>query len=745
MQTETLRPETRWVPLMVLGALLVAANGLWLAVDHRPPPWDESIHYLNAVGYYEILRSPGPTACRQVLYHSDFYPPFQELLAGTVFLVTGPSPKVASVLNIAYVLAIAMLVLLLGRELFDPDVGILGAWLFAASAAVVIQSKLFMLDLPLTFFVTLAATCFVRSEGFSRTGWSFGYGLAFGLALLTKWSALFFLALPPLVSTLLAARSQPLQAGRRWRNLALSFLTAALLALPWYGVHALRFLHHASGYLYARGVLENDPPLLAPASWFYYLGALMPQMSWPLGLLALTGLIFFLAAGKHRGLWLLWVGLPYLCLTLIRNKDMRYTLPLLPWFCLSAVSWLAPLSGRLRRGLVAGVILLAGLQMAYVHAGRYAGPVHTWLQTRLVSTPLVPAQGPDPAPWPQEQILQRVQGQAASWNRTPVLRVVPDESAFNRQNFAVAQTRTDGRRVLLAGTTDWPAFTDFVVTKTGGLGLPFAVADRKAITAELLQNPAMPERRFQELARYPLPDGSEAILFARNDPAVPTPPAQILSQVEAQLRDLLAGYVRDAQALSLQIEPFSPEETRRGHFRLLRVTAQGARLGDFKHRSPGVPVARLAVEIHDVVLDLERMRSGVLLPYQAAMLVVRDFELEATQLNQALEREGGDLGKVRVAFERGEVRAAYSGFPRAEAILALRVVPDEPVLHSENLGFHIRRVTLAGWPWPGWLLQPWLEDFNPLLRLGGLPARVVLGEVQMNFGRLRLGSVASSE
>jgi len=242
-----------------------------------------------------------------------------------------------------------------------------------------------------------------------------------------------------------------------------------------------------------------------------------------------------------------------------------------------------------------------------------------------------------------------------------------------------------------------------------------------------------------------LPDGSEAILFARNDPAVPTPPAQILSQVEAQLRDLLAGYVRDAQALSLQIEPFSPEETRRGHFRLLRVTAQGARLGDFKHRSPGVPVARLAVEIHDVVLDLERMRSGVLLPYQAAMLVVRDFELEATQLNQALEREGGDLGKVRVAFERGEVRAAYSGFPRAEAILALRVVPDEPVLHSENLGFHIRRVTLAGWPWPGWLLQPWLEDFNPLLRLGGLPARVVLGEVQMNFGRLRLGSVASSE
>jgi len=61
---------------------------------------------------------------------------------------------------------------------------------------------------------------------------------------------------------------------------------------------------------------------------------------------------------------------------------------------------------------------------------------------------------------------------------------VPDDSHFSRVTFVVEQSNTVSA-VYLSGNTNWPAFTDFIITKTGSLGLPFAIERPKVISQEL--------------------------------------------------------------------------------------------------------------------------------------------------------------------------------------------------------------------------------------------------------------------
>jgi len=725
--------------LLVLGAAVIVANNLWLSVDRRPFAWDESIHYMGAVGYYRTLQASGPGTVRAILYQSDFYPPLQELLAGTLFLVTGPSPKISAALNILYLLLILWLLFLLGRRLFDADVGILAGFLFAASSAVVIQSKFLMLDIPLVFWVLLAFYCFVRSESFARRPWALAYGLAFGLALLTKWSALFFLALPPLIAAFSAHAAKSRAAGAIWFNVLLAYLLAGLLAAPWYLVHLAQFARHSSGYVYQRGVLENDPPLLSPGSWFYYLGGLFRQMSWPLALLTLAGLAYFLPARRHLSLWAIWLGLPYLLLTLIRNKDLRYTLPLLPFFALAGLAWLQKVPASNRKRLQYALAVLMLLQMAYVHLGAYAGPVHAWLSRPVLGEAPVKAQGPDSAVWPIGQILEDVHQAAAQGARKPVLRVIPDDSCFARVTFSVEQSRRPGASVFLSGSTDWPAFTDFAVTKTGSLGLPFMEANLRRLSAELMDGNSETGRRFALHKRYALPDKSEALLYIRKPLKDSGPPAKILDELHQRLTQLLLRYVRDAKNLSLEIIPISAEHTLEGRFQSVRIRAQSARVGDFAHNSLGVTLNNLDLELSGLALDLDQARKDKLVPYELEEIAINHLEIDAATLNQSLAEAEGDVRRLRAAFMPDLLRLDWTGKPAVRVEAALTVVSDPRSPGSDNLRLDFRHLRVAGMGIPGYFIQPLVEDFNPLFKLAGMPIRLRLGRLRLETGRLILG------
>lgn len=718
--------------------VLIAGFAAWLAVDQRPLSWDESIHYMNAVGYARTLSQPAWSLPVGLLYLSDFYPPLHEFLLGAVFLLTGPSEKVAAAANLPYLLGITLLLLLLGRRLFTPRAGLLAGWLFLAAAEIGIQSKFPMLDLPLTFWVLLGFWTALRSEGFIRRREAWAYGAVLGLAVLVKWSAVFFLVLPPLAAGL-GAHRRGTEGRTVLGNLLRAFGVAAVLAAPWYLVHLVQFLRHAAPYLYSRGVVENDPSLLSPASWTYYAAAVAHQASWPLAAVLALGVVLWLFSRPAPGLWLLWLGAPYLWLTLLRNKDIRYTLPLLPLLCLLAAGGLERWPERTRRAVWAAAALFAGAHFAYVHLGPYAGPVHAWLSRPIAGIRLVPSFGPDPKPWPLARVLRDAQELVKAPDRGPVLRVIPDHPYFNPSSFRAVQAGGPETALKVSGCTDWPAFTDLAVTKTGGLGPEFSGPAPRVITDELAQAQHRSGRRFELVRRYPLPDGSEALLYARASVTDPGPSAKVLDELHVSLERLLDRYLRAAQGLSLEITPFTTADTLAGRFRSVRLSALSAELGDFAHKPLGVRVRDLDVELTDLTLDLDQARGNTLVPYAVGSLKLHRVRVDAEDLNRSLAEAGGEAVRASVTIRPEGLHAEWRGRPHAAVDVALKVVPDANSSGSENLSFRVRRLRVWALGVPGWLVQPLLGDFNPLLRLGGFPGLVELGEVRSFPGGMELG------
>lgn len=84
--------------------------------------------------------------------------------------------------------ATVLLIYLIAKRLFSSEVvALLGAALLAIDGLAIVMSRTALLDSTLTFFVLLAFYFLIRNQ-------VLGMGIALGLALATKWSALYFIA-----------------------------------------------------------------------------------------------------------------------------------------------------------------------------------------------------------------------------------------------------------------------------------------------------------------------------------------------------------------------------------------------------------------------------------------------------------------------------------------------------------------------------------------------------------------------
>jgi len=723
--------------LIALITAVVLANFIWLYLDQRPFAWDESIHYMGALGYYKILQQGGVDIFKNLLYLSDFYPPFTEFIGGCLFLITRPCPDAAAFLDVFLICGIIWLLFLIGRRAFGKETGILAGYFFAAASAVVIQSKVFMLDISLAFFVTFGFYAFYASENFLHRRWVITYGVVLGLALLNKWSAVFFLGFSPLLPALIATCQRHGKRRQIWLHVLLAFFLAGLIAGPWYVVHFFKLIKNTSGYIYARGVLENDPPLTSPAAWFYYLGSIFRQTSVPLGLLIFAGVGWLMLRKRHAFWMAIWLGVPYLILTLIRNKDHRYIIPLLPLLCLAGASWIQILRQPLKQRLLWCLAVTALLQMTYCHLGQNLGWFHFLTRIKIAGLPFIDSWAPDTRRWPLGAILADVETLGKALGRRPVLRVIPDHSRFSRVTFALEQTQLQ-TNVQLSSTSNWPMFTDFAVTKTRSLGLPFNVAKPRCIHLALQIEARAENPRFELLRKYPLPDGSQALLYGRREIVSTLSAQQIEKNLHMELDYLLSGYVRHAQAYSIEIIPYSNAESRIGRFKTVRILAQKGSVGDFKHNSLGVPFAKLDIEIKDLILDTDQLEIGKLVLYSIGSISVNELVLETSALNQALSQAKGELQALHVSCNSGKLTAQWRGLIPVQIVLTLQAIsdPNQPI--SDNLRFQIHFLRVGWLMIPGWLIQPLVEDFNPLFKLAGFPGTVKLGQLYIQEGRLQI-------
>jgi 4-amino-4-deoxy-L-arabinose transferase-like glycosyltransferase len=508
------------------------ADRLWFALDRSVPAWDQAGHLTDSLTYWHALQHPQ-------LFSGEWWasfwalsskmPPLTYIITAAFLNLFGAGPDPATLINLLFSAILLVAVWGLGAKLFNRQVGLWAAGLCLLFPGLYLVRLDFLLDYPLTAVVALCFWCLTvwRDVGgdpeprAQRRGWLWAsaFGVSFGLAMLVKQTALFFLLVPVLwvgVGNLWA---------RRWGRglqLAWSLLLSLLVCGPWYRTNWLLILTGSKRATIDAAIAEGDPPLHTLDAWTFYWKDLPYIVSWPLLLVPVVGLLLYWFRSvkeekEKSGLkWLtvFWVG-SYLLSSLNINKDSRYVLPYLPAVSLFLAYGLTQYPrrwGKYVRWGTAGTAMVLMLLNLWPVGGILADSLTQFLSPRAQHHAYLGSE------WPHRQVIAEIIQTQPYLDST--LGVLPSTPTINQHNLnyygALANFQVYGRQVgvnLKQVPQDVRSLSWFL-TKTGDQGSVPKEAQTATVSAVELGSD------FQQQKTWPLPDGSTLKLYRRKVPPV---------------------------------------------------------------------------------------------------------------------------------------------------------------------------------------------------------------------------------
>lgn len=339
------RQDLRRILLMWGIAMGVAA--LWVILDHRPPAWDQSEHLSQSMNYWWALTHSNwlsPEGWRQLWMLSPKYPPVFYLVTALVHTVLGPGLDQAMFANGLTALVLLVATYGLSRHLFSPQIGVLAAIICLLMPRLLHIGLDFQLDYPVTAIIMVCFWCLTvwrEATGWRQWAWMLGFGISFGLALMTKQAAVLFLAVP------LAWVSLTTLVNFRWGRipqLLMGAIATITVMAPWLSVNWVFQFSILENTNVRSAQVEGDPTLDTLAAWTYYWQDLPTAVSWVLLLVPLVGIVLWCLGflpgrrsslaldGTASGRWwlLAYILGSYLLWSAVINKDSRYIAPYLP-------------------------------------------------------------------------------------------------------------------------------------------------------------------------------------------------------------------------------------------------------------------------------------------------------------------------------------------------------------------------------------------------------------------------------
>lgn len=711
--------------LAALLAGLLAVTLSWTAIDRRPPEWDHANHLERAVHCSRLL-GEGRAGLAAILAMSSFYPPVVGCAAGLLFRWLSPSPGAAQLVVWAYLALGALAVWGLGRRLLGAGAGLLAAFVFATAPFVVYSLTNFQLDLPLAAMVALALYLLLRAEHFAHRGWSLALGAALGAGMLTKPPfAVYFL--PALAWSLTHALAAP-DRRRRLVRAAGAVALAALLALPWYGPRLGGLPLQVLNRSFKQADEAGQAPALSAHSLGFYPRVFVPQFGPLAAPLALLGLWALRRRPAARGP--VWAALsPLAVFWLIQNKNLRYTLPLLPAAALAAAAGWQALPAAARR-VAAGVVVAVGLLQ--VSAAAFQLPPAPAVPGLLL--PLVIGGAPDPRDWRHDELLAAIRRE--SGGRPVTVAVVANDNHFSTSNFRYAVVR-DGLPFRVTRAWDGAPFgVDFALAKTGEQGPDHTSARPDRIMAAFAGGDPYLARAYPVIAEVALPDGSRGMVRARRLAAASMPADLLARRLDGAAAEWLGDFARDIEGLSLKLS-YRPEALARGLVDRLELGAASALVGEHRRGRPALRLRDLRIVAEGLLFHPERLaETGVLEVLDLGRLRIERLSVTEADLAPFASAVRGLRGlAIRLPGPLAEVELRWPG-----PDLLARVAVEAPGPGGAPLALRPRAVRLGGLPVPDPLVDWIVRHLDPTARLARLPVEVWLAPVRVGAGRLEVGA-----
>jgi 4-amino-4-deoxy-L-arabinose transferase-like glycosyltransferase len=483
-----------------LGLLVVAISGLnvwWRTMEKRPPHWDMAHHLYNSLIYLDGFSASN---LWRFVTADEYYPPFVYWVTDVFYAVLGNEAIWVAILsNVVWIGLLVFSTYGVGKRLWNARVGWLSAVFVVSAPLIVDAGKDYMLDLPLTSIAALALYLLIRADGFASRRYSLLLGAACGCGLLVKWSFPLVVALPVIHATAMALHDA--RACRRFDrllNLAAAAVVTFGIAGAWYLHNGLSVLGSLNVYDGPEGARLGNPRVASVQSALWYLWNLVNTELYLVPFLFLAvGLAFTLRKRElaRRNLWpiLMAVG-TYVAFSLLRHKDVRYTLPMLPALAVIATSWLEYLPARARALTAAAFVAYSAAAFMAISFGTSLLPSQTTIG--LPSSAFSPGSinvlaqhgylnGPPTSDdWHQADVFRAMTAFAPSQRR--VSYAGPDTIWFNRLGNHYYALRYDAELVPLPQAR-------FLIAR-----------DRTAPTG------------FAPIRRWRLPDGGTLVLYQRD-------------------------------------------------------------------------------------------------------------------------------------------------------------------------------------------------------------------------------------
>lgn len=696
-------------------AALVAVAAVWLALDRRPPEWDHANHLERAVACAQDMARGD---LRGILERSTFYPPLVLCAAGLAYRLAPSDVAAAQAVVLAFLGVGMAAVYALGRRFAGGTGGVVAAVLFGSAPFVVFSSLRFQLDLPLASMVAVALVVLLRTEGFSRAGWSVALGVALGLGMLTKPPFAVYV-LPALA--LAAARAR---ARRHLATLGLAALIGIAIALPWYGPRLLGIAPDIAARSFRQAAESGHPGSLTPAALALYPTWFLPQF----GLVAVLLFAIGILVGSWRRQWLLLASVlvPLALFSVIQNKNLRYTLPLLPAAAVLAGVGFSVLPRRVRTP--AGVVLVA---VAALQTSATAFAIPRAPTVPGLGVPFLLESPPMRENWRHREILARIMRDRGG--TTALVSVVPNDNFFSVSNFRYYAAR-DG--LPLRWTRAWdgePVGITYMILKTGHQG-PAWTAERPRRIAQRLAADVHLARVFPVIGEVPLPDGSVATVRARRISEGPAASATGLGRaIEQAIRRRLAEVARDVEGLEIRLA--HDDAILRGRLGRVEIEARGATFGEFSRRHPALLRVRdLRIVADDVLVNpFSAHAEGRLDPLDAGRVRLERATILAQDF-AAFLRDVKGFRNATVDLGRGAVTFTFRQ-PGPDVSARVRLLP----ARERPLALAAEDVRLGGVPVPAVLVDWVIRNYDPSPRLASrLPVAVELGRLEVAPDAIRV-------
>ncbi|MEO0837367.1 MAG: glycosyltransferase family 39 protein [Cyanobacteria bacterium J06643_5] len=377
--------------LATIWLLGTICDRVWFDLDKSIPSWDQADYLTGSLNYLQALQNPdllNGEWWQNLWLLSSKIPPFTYIVTAFVQDIYGKGYDEASLVMLGFSAVLILSVYGLGKILFSETVGLWAAALCQVMPALYRYRLEFLLDYPLAAVVTLSFFCltlwffsnFPSSPSPPSLIHAIFFGLSFGLTLMVKQTALFFLITPIILVVITSIKK-----GWWGRILQLSgaFGLSTLVFGWWYRTNWLLILTSGKRATVDSAIAEGEAPLNSLDAWTFYWHQLPSQVSLPLLLVPIFALLLYWGKTKEKsrnhkqkreqGLELS-IALKWLAAFLIGgyflsclnpNKDYRYVLPYLPVLSVFLAYGLTRFQGRLGKRIRWGTFGLAIVLMLF--------------------------------------------------------------------------------------------------------------------------------------------------------------------------------------------------------------------------------------------------------------------------------------------------------------------------------------------------------------------------------------------